>query len=70
MREVSGEAIMMKSEAEQLALVLDDIEADLCRSQQRVYRVRQALEKVVGKQVGYQYTDDAIRERPKKEPKP
>ena len=44
-----------RERARGLALALDTCEADLVRIQSVLWRVRQALQEIVGKPVGYQY---------------
>lgn len=46
---------MTRDEAKTFASHLDQCEADLVMIQHRIYRVRQALERIVGHPVGYQY---------------
>lgn len=60
----------MSDTYEELALILDSVEADLVMLQHRVYRVRQALEKRAGKKVGFQYDDEVHGLVPKRKVAP
>ncbi len=46
---------MTKDEAIKLGLALDESEADLVMIQHRLFRVREALQRIAGQPIGFQY---------------
>ncbi len=48
---------MTKEQAERYAEMLDRVEADLTQIRTELWSLRQALQRVVGKPVGYQYDE-------------
>ena len=54
---------MTKEQAEFFAKSLDESEAYLVLIQHRLFRIREALQKIVGHPVGYQYTEPNERSK-------
>lgn len=50
-----------RDEMERMAKDLDQVEAELCRLQSCVWSVRDRLQKIMGKKVGFQYDDPEPR---------
>lgn len=58
-----------QQQAETFALMLDTAECELVRIQRNLWQIRQALQRIVGHPVGYQYTEPNERGLVAEEPR-